>query len=110
MALKVGCARVLFGIAAMRMWCARIFWPRRGTIVADDAGQFAPRHRVAVRVDLDRLERLYAARHRDRCTCAYCGEPFKRKDNHLYAWRSNAELAKSGEGLAPGKAGKAPDV
>jgi hypothetical protein len=22
--------------------------------------------------------------------CAYCGEPFKRKENHLYAWRSSS--------------------
>jgi hypothetical protein len=22
--------------------------------------------------------------------CAYCGEPFKQKENHLYAWRSSS--------------------
>jgi hypothetical protein len=23
-------------------------------------------------------------------SCAYCGQPFKQKENHLYAWRSSS--------------------
>src|SRR3954467_6056555 len=34
MGLKVGCARGSFGIAAMRMSCARTYWPRKGVAVS----------------------------------------------------------------------------
>jgi hypothetical protein len=42
--------------------------------------------------------------------CAYCGEPFKQKENHIYAWRSSSGKLYCSEFCADNEGEPAPDM